>query len=366
MTFRGAYSPSITYAAGDGVSYDGAGYVSLVSDNLGKTPDQAPDAWGKFAAGSQGPAGEAGPQGSMGPVGPIGPIGATGAQGTAGSVGATGATGLQGPIGPPGTSGATGATGPAGPQGIAGVAGPAGAQGPQGPAGVSFKGAWSSAESYVANDAVSYDGSTYIALATSAGARPDATPSAWALLAQGGAAGATGPAGAAATVSIGTVTTVPAGVPATVTNSGTANAAVLNFTIPQGAAGTVGGNGPGGGGGSSFVSIYHSVSFSTHFYSISNTNSSATETATILTWIPAGCTATSLTAYSQQVNTITVKLRMGMPGSMADTEMSCSVSTGSSCTSTASVSVPAGSFLDLNIEGANGQQAAVWTALACN
>lgn len=384
MTFRGVYLPSITYAAGDGVSYDGAGYVSLVNDNLGKTPEQAPEAWGKFAAGSQGPAGVAGPQGPTGLVGPIGPIGATGAQGPAGPqgatgpqgstgsqgpagpVGATGATGLQGSIGPPGATGATGATGLTGPQGIAGVAGPAGAQGPQGPAGVSFKGAWSSAQSYVANDAVSYDGSTYIALATSAGARPDATPSAWALLAQGGAAGATGPAGAVATVSIGTVTTAPAGTPAMVTNSGTANTAVLNFTIPQGAAGANGGNGPGGGGGSSFVSIYHSVSFSTNFYSISNTNSSAAEATSILTWIPTGCTATSLTVYSQQVNTITVKVRMGVPGSMADTEMSCSVSTGSSCTSTASISVPAGAFLDLKIEGPNGQQSAVWTALTCN
>jgi hypothetical protein len=112
--------------------------------------------------------------------------------------------------------------------------------------------------------------------------------------------------------------------------------------------------------------VYHSVSFSTNFYSISNTNSSATEGGTILTWIPTGCTATSLTAYSQQVNTITVKLRMGVPGSMSDTEMSCSVSTGSSCTSTASISIPAGAFLDLKIEGPNGQQAAVWTALACN
>ena len=43
--------------------------------------------------------------------------------------------------------------------------------------------------------------------------------------------------GAAATVSMGTVTTLAAGSQATVTNSGTAQAAVLNFGIPQGAAG---------------------------------------------------------------------------------------------------------------------------------
>jgi hypothetical protein len=165
-------------------------------------------------------------------------------------------------------------------------------------------------------------------------------------------------------VSIGIVTTGAPGTPATVVNSGTSAAAVLNFTIPQGAPGTSG-SGPVGSSNSA-LSMYHSVSFSTHFYSVSNTTASATETASILTWIPSGCAATSLTAYSQQVNTITVKMRIGTPSSMTDTELSCSVSTGASCTSTVSVPVPAGSFVDLEIEGPNGQQAGVWTALTCN
>lgn len=43
-----------------------------------------------------------------------------------------------------------------------------------------------------------------------------------------------GPPGAAATITIGTVTTGAPGTPAQVTNSGTAQNAVLNFTIPQG------------------------------------------------------------------------------------------------------------------------------------
>lgn len=43
-----------------------------------------------------------------------------------------------------------------------------------------------------------------------------------------------GPPGAAATVTIGTVTTGAPGTPAEVTNSGTPQNAVLNFTIPQG------------------------------------------------------------------------------------------------------------------------------------
>jgi hypothetical protein len=149
-----------------------------------------------------------------------------------------------------------------------------------------------------------------------------------------------------------------------VVNSGTSAAAVLDFTIPQGVPGTNGGGSVGSN--NSALSMYHPVSFSTHFYSVSNTSASATETPSILTWIPSGCATTSLTAYSQQVNTITIKLRMGTPASMTDTELLCSVSTGSSCTSTVSVPVPAGSFVDLEIEGPNGQQAGVWTAFTCN
>lgn len=57
-----------------------------------------------------------------------------------------------------------------------------------------------------------------------------------------GARGATGSPGTSATVSIGTVTTESAGSAATVTDTGTANHAVLNFGIPQGAAGQNGTN----------------------------------------------------------------------------------------------------------------------------
>lgn len=53
--------------------------------------------------------------------------------------------------------------------------------------------------------------------------------------------GDTGAQGPAATVAVGTVTTLPAGSDATVTNSGTSGAAVLNFGIPEGEAGQDGG-----------------------------------------------------------------------------------------------------------------------------
>lgn len=56
--------------------------------------------------------------------------------------------------------------------------------------------------------------------------------------------GATGAAGAAATITVGSVTTGAAGSSATVTNSGTTNAAVFDFSIPQGAKGDTGNTGP--------------------------------------------------------------------------------------------------------------------------
>jgi hypothetical protein len=130
-----------------------------------------------------------------------------------------GGSGIPGPAGPPGTAAtltvgtvSTGAPGsavtvtnsgtssaavlnfviPRGDTGPAGPAGAAGATGPQGPAGPT------------------------------------------------GATGAAGAAGTAATLTVGTVSTGAPGSAATVTNSGTASAAVLNFVIPRGDTGPAG------------------------------------------------------------------------------------------------------------------------------
>lgn len=61
-----------------------------------------------------------------------------------------------------------------------------------------------------------------------------------------GTDGTNGADGAAATISVGTVTTGAADSDASVTNSGTTSAAVLDFTIPQGAAGVDGADGTDG------------------------------------------------------------------------------------------------------------------------
>ena len=156
------------------------------------------------------------------------PRGATGAQGPKGDAGADGAPGEQGPKGDPGPAGADGEPGPAGADGkaatiqigraIASAPGsdpqvmntgtenaavlnfilPRGEQGPQGPAGADGQ-----------------DGEQ--------GPKGDPGP-----------AGADGEPGAAATITVGSTTTGAAGTQASVTNSGTKYAAVLNFTIPRG------------------------------------------------------------------------------------------------------------------------------------
>ena len=109
-----------------------------------------------------------GATGPAGAQGPVGLTGATGAPGPQGPIGLTGPTGPQGPIGLTGAAGSTGATGPQGP------AGPTGPQGVAGPA-TNWRGPWSSSTSYNVNDAVSFNGSSYVAVQAGAGQEPDLT-----------------------------------------------------------------------------------------------------------------------------------------------------------------------------------------------
>jgi len=320
MVYRGSYSSATNYELNDAVSYQGSSYISLAASNHGNTPGLNPAYWSVLAA-----------------------QGATGAQGPVGAAGATGAQGLAGPQGPPGATGAAGA------------------------AGMNYRGAWASEVSYQSRDAVSFEGSTYLAQVSSLGVQPDLYPASWAVLAQKGSAGPTGPAGSAATVGIGTVTTGAPGSMAMVANTGTASAAVLNFTIPQGAAGANGtGNGSGNVAGTFSASMYHAVSFNYHFYSVGNTNAVSSENTSVLTWVPLGCTATTLNVYSQQANPITVVLRQGLPGSMVDTALTCTAASNGACSATGSVPVPAGSFVDYGVSGMNGIPGGVWMALGCS
>jgi hypothetical protein len=325
LNFMGVYASNFNYGVGAVVTYQGTSYVSEVSGNLSQIPGVSPSFWQVLSA-----------------------QGVTGATGPTGATGGTGGTGLTGPAGAQGATGATGSTGSTG------------------AVGMNFRSAWTSATNYAVNDAVTFANSTYIALAANSNAEPDTHPQSWEILAEAGGAGPTGAAGTAATVAVGTVTTLAAGSQATVTNSGSSSAAVLNFGIPQGA---VGATGSGGGTGSTssgtFAAMYHPVSFSTTYYAVNSPNASLAEGASVLAWVPLGCTATQLSVYSQQSANITVTLRAGTPSSMANTALSCSVSTNMSCTSTGSVTVTAGQFVDFTITSASGTPAGVWTALQC-
>lgn len=63
---------------------------------------------------------------------------------------------------------------------------------------------------------------------------------------QPGPTGPQGPIGESATIAVGSVVTVPAGQPATVTNAGTSSIAIFNFGLPQGIKGDTGNQGPQG------------------------------------------------------------------------------------------------------------------------
>ena len=211
---------------------------------------------------------EQGPQGGLGPVGPQGP---QGIQGIQGEVGPTGPQGEQGPEGPQGIQGIQGEVGPQGAQGIQGEqgiqgiqgeqgdkgdtgdTGPTGATGPQGDEGLSAYEVWladgnTGTESDFLDSLVGPQGPQGIQ-----GIQGDTGP-------QGpigdtgpqgpqgdpGLDGADGADGAAATITVGTVTTGAPGSSATVTNSGTSNAAIFDFSIPEGDVGATGPTGPKG------------------------------------------------------------------------------------------------------------------------
>ena len=208
------------------------------------------------------------PRGNPGETGPQGPQGPQGAPGPQGPAGKDGAPGEQGP------KGDTGETGPAGPQGPQGERGPAGPQGPQGEPGkdgTSFQvlGRYDSIVDLTdahptgtAGDAYAVgvettdiyiwdvDGNTWENIGPlegpagpqgAQGPKGDTGPQGPA-----GEDGQPGPAGQAATITVGSTTTGAPGTQAQVINSGNENAAIFNFTIPQGVQGPKGDTGPQG------------------------------------------------------------------------------------------------------------------------
>src|ERR1017187_1813417 len=160
LVWRSAWSNATLYNLNDAVRYGGAGYVSLIANNQGNEPDKSPTDWSVVIA--RGEAGRAGPQGPQV------------AQGGRGRNSAKKKASLHGP------TVANGAQGQAG---------------PTGPAGMVWRSGWKSSISYDANDAVVWNGSSYISLSANQGEQPDISPGFWSLLAQMGATGSAGSQG---------------------------------------------------------------------------------------------------------------------------------------------------------------------------
>jgi len=129
--------------------------------------------------GPEGPQGETGPEGPQGEMGPEGPQGEVGPQGP------------QGEIGPEGPQGEIG---PEGPQGEIGPEGPQGEIGPQGEPGLVWLGEWDDEFEYEADDAVVFEGASYVAVVGSVNEPPD-TGTSWDLLAERGDEGPQGETG---------------------------------------------------------------------------------------------------------------------------------------------------------------------------
>ncbi|HKE57821.1 MAG TPA: DNRLRE domain-containing protein [Pyrinomonadaceae bacterium] len=170
-----------------------------------------------------------GQPGPAGPAGPAGPPGATGAQGPAGETGPAGPKGDTGPSGPTGAPGPQGLPGIAGPQGIPGQPGAAGETGPAGPKGLNWQGAWDASRSYVIDDAVSFQGSSWRAQRANNNVTPVEGDD-WTIVAQKGDDGR----------GAGTVTSVSASGPLAVTNPSTTPSISLGIVpIEKGGTGLI-------------------------------------------------------------------------------------------------------------------------------
>jgi hypothetical protein len=154
-------------------------------------------------------------------------------QGPTGATGPQGPQGIQGPVGPMGPQGPQGSQGPTGPQGVQGATGPT----------ANFLGAYSSSTGYNVGAAVSYNGSSYIALTNCYNVTPGSDPTVWALLAAQGATGATGAIGATGAQGIPGPQGIQGAVGAIGATGATGATGAQGIPGPQGIQGAVGATG---------------------------------------------------------------------------------------------------------------------------
>ncbi len=177
LVWRGPWDSAAIYAANDAVSHNGNSYIG-VSPNTNSDPSTSAD-WELLA--------QKGSEGTTGPQGPQGLAGETGPQGLIGDKGDKGDTG---------------------------------------PAGVNWTDTYNAAASYAVNDAVVYNGSSYINRTGSNSGAPGSAAD-WALLAgkgDTGAQGAIGPMG-------GITSYVSAFFPSPLTGSGRGSIFVPNVPV---------------------------------------------------------------------------------------------------------------------------------------
>lgn len=167
INWRGPWSSDASYAVNDAVVLDGSSFIAITVNHNSSPPSAS---WH-----------------------PLSLKGETGVQGQKGDRGERGFQGERGQTGIQGQRGSTGQQGVAGVQGIQGIRGRDGERGYSGPVGMTWKYEWSPDTDYVANDAVSFNGASYIAVKANRLSYP---PSAyWNLLAQRGGAGEQGSIG---------------------------------------------------------------------------------------------------------------------------------------------------------------------------
>lgn len=242
---------------------------------------------------------------------------------------------------------------------------------------MNFRGAWLPANRYSTRDTVTFGGSTYIAQADNQNQSPDQSTDSWAVIAQVGSQGPTGAAGVdgvSPTITVGRVSALPVGSTPTVANSGTSQAVVLDFGIPQAASGTAGSSGSSQPS-SDPLAFFHYVSYS-GFLSPNSTVAVATEGTPsgqyTYAWIPKACTVSRLDVYAQSatsastsLGSMAVTIRLGTSVPPTDTTVACSSFANNKCTITPQLPVAAGSFLDLHVTNAPGNTF-VFTSLECD
>ena len=250
---------------------------------------------------------------------------------------------------------------------------PRGDAGAVGPAGLNYRGTWNAGAAYSLRDAVVYNGSSYIALASSTGVPPvgfAGSAAAWALLAAQGASGTagptgpTGPVGTAPTISIAATHTGAAGTSAIVQNVGTPTDIQLDFTIPQGAAGI------GGGSGSGVFTTVHTVGAQNaglQVYSPLVNGSAAGDAFTVLGYLPAACRLSSVLVYNSASADARFEIHTGTPGNMSVTAAgTCTLRANAATTCAGPGVLGSNNFVSFGITSGSSAQTFVYTQFSCD